>query len=167
MAIKRLGELLADKGVLFFSCCPAVIFVISPWSFHLQELFSNSPYCLEDNSFDSCLKNLVLDQLVIDIFLLFSSVACLILYGYYREKFCLGQSCELEGYISLSLFGASPPFLLLFWRVTLVNYFWCLWWNVGSMACFLFRNLCDCSFYTIITLVNVGLTGLVWRQTVH
>ena len=108
MAIKRLGELLADKGVLFFSYHPAVIFVISPWSFHLQELFSNSPYCLEDNSFDSCLKNLVLDQLVIDIFLLFSSLACLILYEYYREKFCLGQSCELEGYISLSLFVASP-----------------------------------------------------------
>ena len=54
------------------------------------------------------MKNLVLDQLVIDIFLLFSSLACLILYGYYREKFCLGQSCELEGYISLSLFVASP-----------------------------------------------------------
>ena len=77
MAIKRLGELLADKGVLFFSCCPAVIFVISPWSFHLQELFSNSPYCLEDNSFDSCLKNLVLDQLVIDIFFVIL-IACLL-----------------------------------------------------------------------------------------
>ena len=47
-------------------------------------------------------------KLVIDIFLLFSSLACLILYGYYREKFCLGHSCELKGYISLSLFVASP-----------------------------------------------------------
>ena len=33
------------------------------WPFHSQDLFSNSPYCLSYNSYDTGTDNLVLDQL--------------------------------------------------------------------------------------------------------
>ena len=60
-------------------------------------LFSllNQPY----NSYNVSSENLVLDQLIIPklIFSLFSSLVCLILYWYCKEKFFLGHSCELKG----------------------------------------------------------------------
>ena len=33
------------------------------WPFHSQDIFSNSPYCLSYNSYDTGTDNLVLDQL--------------------------------------------------------------------------------------------------------
>ena len=39
------------------------------YPFHSEDLISNSPYCLLYNSTDVILKNLVLDQLIIDTFL--------------------------------------------------------------------------------------------------
>ena len=64
-----------------------------------SHLISNSPYCLSYSSCDVSLENLLLDQLIIPnwYFSLFSSLACLILYWYCKEKFCLGHSWELKG----------------------------------------------------------------------
>ena len=38
-----------------------------------------------------------ISNLIIDIFLLISSLAHMILYRYCKEKFCLGHSWELKG----------------------------------------------------------------------
>ena len=39
--------------------------------FYFQDLISDSPYCLPNNSYDVILDNLVLDQLVISLWIFF------------------------------------------------------------------------------------------------
>ena len=78
------------------SFAPALYFCyIAPGFF---DPFINSSSCLTYNSHDVSLKNVVLDQLIIplSIFHLFSSLVCLTLYQYCKEKWCLGHSYELK-----------------------------------------------------------------------
>ena len=68
--------------------------------FYSHDHTSNSPYSLPYNSYYVSWENLVLDRQIlplIEIFSLFSSLVCLILYWYCKEKFCLGHSRECEG----------------------------------------------------------------------
>ena len=65
--------------------------------FTSQGRISYSPYCLLYSFYDVSSENSVLDQLMIPwfpdwYFSLFSSLVCLILYRYCKEKFCLGHS---------------------------------------------------------------------------
>ena len=68
---------------------------LTPWRRYLQidcklpRSFSSSPYCLPCNYYNVRLENLVLDQ--------FSTLICLILYWYCKEKFSLGHTWELKG----------------------------------------------------------------------
>ena len=77
-------------SAVFSSLCPL---------FYFQDLISNSPYCLPNNSYDVISDNLVLDQLIISfwIFSLISPLVCLVLHWYCKENFCLGHSWELKG----------------------------------------------------------------------
>ena len=77
-------------SAVFSSLCPL---------FYFQDLISNSPYCLPNNSYDVISDNLVLDQPIISfwIFSLISPLACLVLHWYCKENFCLGHSWELKG----------------------------------------------------------------------
>ena len=57
--------------------------------------FLISPYCQPCNSYDVSLQNLVLDQLIIPkliFFFILITLIWLILYRYWKEKFCLGHS---------------------------------------------------------------------------
>ena len=69
--------------------------------FHSQDLISNSPYCLQYNSYDVGLENLVFDQLTIPkwYFTLFSPLVRSMLYWHWMEKFCLGHSWEWDGWL--------------------------------------------------------------------
>ena len=72
--------------------------IIEP--FYSNDYTCNSPYWLPYNSYYVSWENLVLDRQIlplIEIFSLFSSLVCLILYCYCEEKFCLGHSWECEG----------------------------------------------------------------------
>ena len=64
---------------------------INPFSTKMASIISTSPYTPSYNSYAVSLKNLVWD------FFLFSSLVCLILYCYCKEKFFLGLSWELKG----------------------------------------------------------------------
>ena len=66
--------------------------------FYPQDLIRNSPYFLSCSANDVSSENLVLDQLISNLyFSLFSSFVCLMLYWYCKEKFCLSHTWELKG----------------------------------------------------------------------
>ena len=47
------------------SLCTMMLPVYSSWTFHSQDLISNSPYCLPSDSYDVNWENKVLDQRMI------------------------------------------------------------------------------------------------------
>ena len=64
----------------------------------LQDLISNSPYCLSYNSHDVSIENLFLDLLIIPELMFFYILitSLLNMYWYCKEKFCLGHTLELK-----------------------------------------------------------------------
>ena len=60
---------------------------INPFSTKMASIISTSPYTLSYNSY----------AVSMGFFFLFSSLVCLILYCYCKEKFFLGLSWELKG----------------------------------------------------------------------
>ena len=92
--LMRKGYVVCTKGEL--ALAPEHM----PYPFHSQDLINTSPWWLPYNSFDFSSENLLSDQLIIPnwYFSLFLSLVCLILYGYFEEKFCLGHSWELKSW---------------------------------------------------------------------
>ena len=64
----------------------------------IQDLISNSPYCLLYSSYDVSNENLLLDQLIIpELMFFFILITSLLeVYRYCKEKLCLGHTLELK-----------------------------------------------------------------------
>ena len=92
-----------DKQIRL-SLCPYLLFWINhDEPFHLQDLISNSHYCLSYNSYDVSSENVVLNHLIIPyLIFFFILVTCLFdIVLIWWGEFCLGHSWELKSTYSV------------------------------------------------------------------